>query len=122
MAQVTVDFVARSSDGASWSMVLVEQGPWGNVQVEPNLRRLQDRLYGCVDAALDGKLAEQFPESTGKAVAIRLDAYNVPELPVREFFERFSQQVLHLPEYAAALKASTIVSRITFELQLEPSP
>ena len=119
MATVTVDFIARGSDGASWSMVLVEQGPWSKEQLDTNLRRLQDRLYACIDAALDGKLAEQFPDSASQPVLVRLDGYNLPELPVREFFERFSASVLQVPDYAAALKSSHTVPNISFELNLE---
>jgi hypothetical protein len=46
-------------------MVLVEQGPWAG-PIANEMRRLQDRLYGTLDAAIDGQLAEQFPESKGK--------------------------------------------------------
>ena len=119
MATVVVDFIARGSDGASWSMVRVEQGPWSG-ELETSLRRLQDRLYTCIDSALDGKLAAQFPESIGKPVLIRLDGYNLPERPVREFFERFSASALQTPDYAAALKSSAIVPSISFELRLGP--
>lgn len=100
-------------------MVLVEEGPWEQQQLEPNLRRVQERLYSCIDAALEGKLAEQYPESAGKPLLIRLDAYNVPEQELREFFGRFSSAVLQLPDYAAALAASNIVPSIAFELSVE---
>ena len=60
-----VNFVSRTDDPNEWRMVLVEQGPW-NGGSERELRRIQDRLYGCLDAAIDGQLAEQFPETRGK--------------------------------------------------------
>ena len=119
MASVTVDFVARDLPHGGWAMVLVEQGPWERQQIESNLRRLQERLYSCIDAAIDGNFAELYPDSAGKPVLIRLDAYNIPEAEVREFFERFSGTVLQIPDYATALKTSSIVPSIEFEINVE---
>lgn len=119
MASVTVDFVARELPHGGWGMVLVEQGPWEQQQIESNLRRLQERLYNCIDAAIDGNFAELYPDSAGKPVLIRLDAYNIPEAEVREFFERFSGAVLQIPDYVTALKTSSIVPSIEFELNVE---
>ncbi len=98
-----------------YKMVLVEEGPWKD-SVEMNLARIQDRLYGCVDAALDGQLAAQFPEALGKTVVISIDCYDVPVGDVREFFERFSKGIFQTEDYAAALKASQFVTDVRFEI------
>jgi hypothetical protein len=87
MSTVTVDFVARGADASSWHLVLVEQGPWPAADITSELRRVQERLYGCLDAALDGKVAEKFPDSTGQRITIRLDAYDLPEIEVRGLFD-----------------------------------
>jgi len=119
MGNVTIDFVSQGNAEGHWALVLVEEGPWTGESIEANLRRLQDRLYCCIDAALDGQLAAQFPESKGESVLIRVDGYNLPEAEVREFFTRFTQAVLELPDYAAALAGSSLVNGISFELNLE---
>lgn len=119
MATVTVDFVAKDFPQGGWGMILVEQGPWQQDHIEANLQRLQDRLYSCIDSALEGKLAEQFPDSIGKSLLIRVNAFNLPEQQTKEFFNRFSTSVMQLPDYAAALAASTVVPSIDFELNLE---
>src|SRR5689334_1423147 len=119
MGTVTIDVITHSADRSVWRLVLVEQGPWDADEVEANLRRLQDRLYGCLDAALDGQVAERFPESSGQRFVVRLDAYNVPEHELREFFERFSGQVLRVPDYEDSLARSSFVSGIDFELNVE---
>jgi|ERR1041385_2977010 hypothetical protein len=113
-----VDFVARGDSPDEWKLVLVEQGPW-NDPVEANLRRLQDRLYGCLDAALDGQVAEKFPESKGKKVTIRLDCYNVPREPVSEFFDKFSSGALSIPDYREALGKSPFVKEFGFEITFD---
>ena len=122
MSTVTVDFVARGADPDSWHLVLVEQGPWPAAEVMSELRRVQDRLYACLDAALDGKVAERFPDSTGRRFTIRLDAYDLPEVEVRDFFNAFASQVLETPDYASALAASQWVSGVEFELSLRDLP
>jgi hypothetical protein len=117
--QVTVvDFVSRGDTEDEWKMVLVEQGPWTGL-IDHQLNRLQERLYGTIDAALDGQLAEQFPESKGTKLIVQLDAYNVPRAEVSEFFDRFSGGVLSTPDYRQALKNNPFVKGIAFELNFE---
>lgn len=114
---VTVDFVARGATSDQWQMVLVESGPWAHPGSQ--LRRIQDRLYGCIDAALDGKLAEKFPESIDKEIVVRLDCYNVPKDETLEFFNRFSRGVFTVGEYKSAISDSKFVKRITFEITFD---
>ena len=115
---IVVDFIARTDDPNIWKMVLVEQGPWkGDSELE--LRRIQDRLYGCIDAAIDGKLAEQFPETIGKLVLIQLDCYDLPEIEIRDLFKDFSKNVFSIPGYKSALAKSQFVIGIDFEINFE---
>jgi hypothetical protein len=117
LRNLVVDFVAHGETLTEWRMVLVEEGPWPET-VETELRRVQTRLYDCVDAALDGQLAEKFPESQGKHIVIQLDGYKLPASEVRSFFERFSQGALRSAEYQATLKNSPFIRSIGFELNL----
>jgi hypothetical protein len=110
-----VNFVARGKSPDEWKMVLVEEGPWVG-PIKEQLTRVQDRLYGCVDAVLDGQLAEQFPDTKGKNVVVQLDCYNLPKAEVTEFFDRFSDGVLKLPDYRDALAKSKFIKGISFEL------
>ncbi|MGH1422974.1 MAG: DUF6572 domain-containing protein [Hyphomonas sp.] len=114
---VTVDFIARGSSDDEWLMVLVEEGSWQ--QVNMRLRSIQDRLYGCIDAAIDGQLAQKFPQTNGKRIVIRLDCYDAPELEVSNFFERFSNLVFVIGDYKQALADSRYASEITFELNFD---
>jgi hypothetical protein len=108
MSEVTIDFITRNP----WQIVLVEEGPW--TDIEANLRRLQERLYSCVDAAIDGNLAQLYPESNGAIVTIRLDGYNLPMPEIQDFFSTFSSSVLELPNFKASLERSPHVSGIKF--------
>ena len=76
MSEVTIDLVTERPDGR-FAMILVEQGPWTGDR-DKHLRMLQDRLYDYVDVAIDGHLAKRFPESSGRGIVIRIDAYETP--------------------------------------------
>jgi hypothetical protein len=114
----TVDFVAKGDKPDEWQMVLVEEGPW-LPPFDDQLRRLQDRLYGCVDAALDGLLAEKFPESRGKNIVIRLDCYNLPRVEVIDFFDRFSGSVFAIEDYKQALENNEFVNEVSFQVNFD---
>jgi hypothetical protein len=114
----TVDFIARGSSPDEWKMVLVESGPWSE-EIASHLRCLQDRLYGCIDAALDGQLAEKFPESLGKNIVIQLDCYNLPRHEVQEFFKRFADGVLSVADYKEAIAKNRFVRQISFEITFD---
>jgi len=119
MEQTTViDFIAAGAKPDEWEMVLVEQGPW-RAPFETDLKRLQNRLYGCIDVILDGKLAEKFPQTRGCDLVLRLDGYNLPRSVVSEFFDRFAKNVLKIPDYREAVRRSDMLRSLRFELNLD---
>lgn len=111
-----IDFIARTDDPGVWKIVLVEEGPWRDVTAE--LQRVQNRLYDCIDGALDGQLAAKFPEADGKTIILQLDGYNLPEDAVQTFWNAFSSGVMQEPDYAQALQISSHVKAFAFELNL----
>lgn len=113
-----VDFVAKGDMPNEWKMVLVEEGPWAG-SIDDQLRRVQQRMYGCIDAALDGQLAENFPDSKGKRVIVQLDCYNVPRAEVEDFFQRFSSGVFSLEDYRQALEQNEFVQDIGFGISFD---
>jgi len=115
-----VDFVARGDSPDEWKMVLVEEGPWAGA-IENELRRVQERMYGCIDAILDGKLAENFPESKGKRIVVQLDCYDVPRTNVEDFFQRFSTGILSLTDYREALEHGEFAKSVRFEINFDSS-
>jgi hypothetical protein len=110
---VTIDFVAFDDDRDACLLVLVEQGPW-SASIDNHLRALQDRLYGCLEAALDGQVAERFPKAANKNIIVRVDCYNVPREVVDDFFERFSEGIRDMPDYSPS--SSQWVRSFDFEL------
>lgn len=115
-----VDFVVKGDSPDVMKMVLVEEGDWSDI--DARLRLLQQRMYECIDAAIDGQLTDQFPETKGKKIVISIDFYDAPHKEASEFFERFSKNVFLIPSYEDALKQSEFVKDIAFEANFETLP
>jgi hypothetical protein len=115
---VVVDFVAKGTTSDEWRMVLVESGPWSG-PVSDHLKTLQNRLYDCIDAALDGQLAEKFPESKGKRLVVQVDCYNIARDPVESFFDEFSKRVFAVGDYKDATANNPYVSGIVFAITFD---
>lgn len=113
-----IDFVARGDSPDEWKMVLVEEGPWAGA-VENELHRIQERMYGCIDAILDGQLAENFPESKGRRIIVQLDCYDVPRSDVEDFFQRFSTGIFSLDDYREAFEHSEFAKSVGFEINFD---
>lgn len=118
MSDVTINVVTRNEAHGGYALVLVEEGPWASEDIVENLRRIQERLYGCLDAALDGLVAGRFPESMGKPLTIRLDAYDVAGTELADFFSRFTSIVPTLKDYAQALAECKHHPDIRFEINM----
>jgi hypothetical protein len=108
-----IDFVAFDDEQDACFLVLVEQGPWKG-ELEEHLRALQDRLYACIEAALDGQVAERFPKAANKKVILRVDCYNIQRKDVDDFVDRFSAGVRTMPDYSA--DSSQWVRSLEFEV------
>lgn len=110
---VTIDFVAFDDERDACLLVLVEEGPWTG-SVEDHLSSLQERLYGCLEAALDGQLAERFPRAANTRIVVRVDCYGTPRDDVNDFMKRFSEGVRDLPDFSPS--SSTWVRSFEFEV------
>lgn len=61
--QVKVDLVTEHPETGVFAVILLETGPWEPGTEERELRRVQARLYDCIDAAV-GRSGES---PTGRA-------------------------------------------------------
>jgi hypothetical protein len=114
--RLVIDLITeRPSDGA-FVLVLVEEGPWELSQTESQLRRIQDRLYDCVDAAVDGHVARLYPESRMRPFVIRLDCYDTPDQPARDFVARFAEAIAASEEINRDMASQGFVRSLQFEV------
>ena len=113
--KVKIDLVTEHPDTGVFAVILVETGPWVPGTEQRELRRIQDRLYDCVDVAVDGLLADKYPDSRGRPVRIQLDTYDIPETLVRPFFERFASHVAKWSQLQQDIVGKQNVKSLTFE-------
>lgn len=111
MKNFTIDFVAKGGSPEEWQLVLVEEGDWSFV--DRRLHQLQDRLYDCIDAVLDGQLAEKYPDSMVKNVIIQVEFFDAPEDKVSPFIERFAEDIFSVGDYAEALRGCRFAKSIS---------
>jgi hypothetical protein len=112
---VKIDVVTEHPETGVFALILVETGPWKAGTEDGELRRIQGRLYDCVDVAVDGHLAATYPKSRGRPVRIQLDTYDIAEGLVRPFFDRFADHVNTWAEVQQAIQAKRNVTSLTFE-------
>jgi hypothetical protein len=71
----TIDLVAQEANGTVL-LVMFEERRWGS---DPDqATQLQEKINLYAGYVLDGSLARQYPETTGKPVRIRLDCAEMP--------------------------------------------
>ena len=116
--RVVIDFLAKGKTEEQWLVVLVEEVN-AEFDLDGFLYDFQDRLYNCLDAIIDGQLADKFPDTLNKNIVIRVDCYQIPRQEVEEFFVSFTTGVLDLQDYAEGLANSIYVKDITFEINFD---
>ena len=106
--KATVDLVTINNEKTECALYLVENGPWENTMEK--IKIIQERLYNTLDVAVDGLLADKYPESTGLKIRIQVDAYDNPPNDVPELVEKFNHFITSNDEYVRAVNNSKYIS------------
>ena len=121
-ANVTVDLVTYDPKRDAFVLVVVEQGPWPADAIEPSLRRLQNTLSACIDAAVDGGVAQKYPESGGKLVVILLDCYDTPRDQSEQMLFRVAEYAHSSADIQRAINEKRYVGGLDFEFNWRQLP
>ena len=71
-----MDLIEVDPVSADVVLVMIERRPWGT---DPRqVRQIEEKINRYLAYALDGHLAEHYPQYQGKRVAIRLDCAEAP--------------------------------------------
>lgn len=108
--QVKIDLIAYNSKDEEYKLILVEEGPWQKSTFEDRLRKIQDRIYNSVDAAIDGILMQKYPDSKGKKVCVQVDCYESPSDLVKQLVKGLDKYFSGSDEYQDALKRNKNIS------------
>ena len=107
-----VDLVSENKDGSEFSLHLIEGDPWDDTEMPTKLRRIQDRIYDAIDIALDGKLAQKYPDSKGKLVNIVVRLQGKYPRQAVELVTGLNKLIISSGEYQAEIAKSSFVSGI----------
>lgn len=112
---VTIDLISHDPSHDEYVLYLVEDGPWSDDPTEfaIELQRIQHRLFQTLDAAIDGHLAEKYPESAGMAVRIQVDSPSGLPDELCELVTKLNALIHQMDnDYGQALVDSTFVPKL----------
>ena len=85
-----IDFIGFDPGVPEVLLVMVEQRPWRNVGEQ--LFQLQEKLNAYLSFALDGEMAEVYPQFVGKPLKIRLECVEPPVPEALNFLQHVYEQ------------------------------
>jgi hypothetical protein len=71
-----IDLITLDKTSDTVVLVMTERRPWGAAREQ--LKQIEEKLNRYLGYVLDGFLAEQYPQYTGKSVQIRFDCAEEP--------------------------------------------
>jgi hypothetical protein len=86
-----IDLITLDKDSDTVVLVMTERRPWGAVAEQ--LKQIEEKVNRYMGYALDGFLAEQYPQYLGKAVRFRLDCAEAPHGEAVRFVEAMTDAV-----------------------------
>lgn len=92
---VKLDLVTYDPRLDEFVLYIVEDGPWPQDDATWNhcLNRIQNQVLDACDAAVDGGLAREYPDSLGKPVRIQVDSPSGLPHQVADLVHRLDQYV-----------------------------
>jgi hypothetical protein len=106
---VTIDLVTHDPATDEYVLYLVEDGPWPVREAEwkPHLKAIQDRILSAIDIAIDGQLANRYPDSVRKGIRVQIDSpHGCPE-PLEKLIAAIKGFLRTDPSYLEAITGSS---------------
>jgi hypothetical protein len=89
-----IDLITRDAAGGRVELVMFEPRPWlDGDEAEAQLFQLQEKLNAYMSFALDGEMAEAYPELATQPLRLVLQCMDVPPPPAVEFLSHVREQI-----------------------------
>jgi hypothetical protein len=85
-----IDFLGFDTKASEVLMIMAEHRPWRDVQEQ--LFQLQEKLNAYLSFALDGEMADTYPQFVGKPLKIRLECLEPPPNEMLVFLQHVYEQ------------------------------
>lgn len=114
MQNLTIDIVAFDPvrDHYSLHLVEAERLPDEVNERRARLKAIQDRVFNAFDAAVDGHIAGQYPETLGQTVRIQVDCPFGTDDDIELLVHRVADYLSTAEEYVTAAKESAYVRAV----------
>lgn len=114
MQKLTVDVVAFDPVRDQYTLHLVEAEhlPDEANERHARLKAIQERIFNAFDAAVDGHVAGQYPETLGQTIRIQVDCPFGADDDIELLVHRVADYLSTADEYVTAAKKSTYVRTV----------
>lgn len=86
-----IDAIARDAQSAEVALIMTEPRPWdGSAR---RLYELQEKVNAYLSFALDGEMAEAYPECAGWPLRLQLDCLEPPDAPALGMIAAMREQI-----------------------------
>ncbi len=86
-----IDLIAHDSKTGEVVLIMLEERPWDGS--EHRLFQLQEKINAYLAFALDGEMAEAYPQFDGRKLRLQLDCVGMPGSDVVSFLSAVREQI-----------------------------
>lgn len=86
-----IDVIAHDSKTDEVTLIMLEPRPWDGSELR--LFQLQEKINAYLSFALDGEMAEAYPQFDGKKLRLQLDCVGMPGSDVVGFLSTVREQI-----------------------------
>lgn len=86
-----IDLIADDSKTGEVVLIMLEERPWDGAEVR--LFQLQEKINAYLAFALDGEMAEAYPQFSGRKIRLQLDCVGMPGSDVVQFLSMVREQI-----------------------------
>ena len=86
-----IDLIADDTKTGEVTLIMLEERPWDGSEFR--LFQLQEKINAYLSFALDGEMAEAYPQFANRKLRIQLDCVGMPDPGVVEFLSMVREQI-----------------------------
>jgi hypothetical protein len=86
-----IDVIAEDAKSGEVTLIMLEPRPWDGS--EARLFQLQEKINAYLSFALDGEMAEAYPQFEGRKLRLQLDCVGMPDNQVVGFLSTVRDQI-----------------------------
>jgi hypothetical protein len=86
-----IDLIADDTKTGEVTLIMLEERPWDGSEIR--LFQLQEKINAYLSFALDGEMAEAYPQFANRKLRIQLDCVGMPDSGVVEFLSMVREQI-----------------------------